>query len=84
MGINVDFNVIPPTGTVSFTAPTYAQWDSGIWDSAVWGGAATVSQNWQGVNVIGKCAGATLLGACGGIELHWTATDYVYEEGWTL
>jgi len=84
MGLNVDFNVIPPTGSVSFTAPTYAQWDAALWDQAIWGGGLTISQIWQGVNGVGKCAGATVLGAAGGIELHWTATDYVYELGWTV
>lgn len=81
MGLNVDFNIIPPTGSVSFTSPAYSQWDAGLWDSAIWGGGLTISQIWQGVNAVGKCAGATILGACGGIEVHWTATDYVYEEG---
>lgn len=85
MGLNVDFNIIPPTGTVSFTAPTYALWDgaSSKWDdlTTLWGGALTVSQQWQGVNAVGKCAGATILGSSGGIDIHWTATDYVFEQG---
>ena len=84
MGLNIDFNINDPTGTVSFTSPGYATWDSGVWDTATWGGGVTISQQWVGVNGMGKCAGATILTDTAGIELHWVATDYVYEQGWTL
>ena len=84
MGVNIDFNITAPTGSVSFTSPNYSTWDGSLWDSGTWGGGLTVSQTWQGINAVGKCAGATMIGACGGIEVHWTATDYVMEEGWVL
>ena len=80
-GINVDFNVTAPNGTVAFTSPGYATWDSGVWDTALWGGGLEVSQSWQGVNGIGKCAGMSMITATAGIELRWLATDYVFEPG---
>lgn len=84
MGLNIDFNINDPTGSVSFTTPGYATWDSGVWDTATWGGANTVSQIWSGVNGIGKCAGATILTQTNGINLEWVATDYVFERGWVI
>ena len=84
MGLNIDFNINDPTGSVSFTSPGYAVWDSGVWDTALWGGGNTISQIWAGVNGVGKCAGATILTQTNGISLGWVATDYVFESGWTL
>ena len=84
MGLNIDFNINPPTGSVSFTSPGYATWDSGVWDTAMWGGGNTISQIWTGVNGVGKCAGATILTQTNGIDLHWTATDYVMERGFVI
>ncbi len=83
-GINVDFNINPPNGSLAFTDPGFATWDAAtsVWDSSMWGGGVQVSQVWTGVNGIGKCAGATLQSATAGIELRWTATDYIYEKGW--
>ena len=80
-GLNVDFNVTTPNGVLAFTAPGYATWDSGVWDTAVWGGDLSVSQVWQGVNGIGRCAGIGLVTGTSGIETHWVATDYVFETG---
>ena len=80
--INVDYNVSPPNGSLSFTDPGYALWDDARWDFAEWGGDPVVSQVWTGVNGIGKCAGATMQSATAGIQLRWTATDFVYEKGW--
>lgn len=85
-GVNVDFNVNPPNGTLAFTTPGYATWDAvaSVWESAVWGGGLQVSQQWQGVNGVGKYFGPTLQSATNGIELHWVATRLVYEKGWIL
>ena len=82
MGLNVDFNINTPTGTVTFTDPGYGLWDTALWDSGLWGGSVVVSQVWAGVNGVGKCAGATIKTVINGIDLHWIATTYVMETGW--
>ena len=85
-GINVDFNIVTPNSTLSTTSPGYALWDgaTALWDGATWGGGLSVTQQWQGINGIGKYAGPTLQSATNGIELHWAATRVVFEKGWIV
>lgn len=81
IGLNVDYDTNTPSGTLSFSAPSYAAWDSGVWDTSVWGGSLSVIATWQGVSGIGVCAALHLLGQTSGIETHWAATDWIYEPG---
>jgi hypothetical protein len=82
--LNVDFNNADATGQLSFSPITAGLWGSGTWGTSVWGSGLNVSNQWQGVNGLGYCAGIRLKVAARGIETHWTSTDYVMEPGWTL
>lgn len=83
LGLNVDFDVTPPTGSPTLTTISAATWDSGTWDASVWGGGLTISSNWQYVSGVGR-AGAIHMKTSSNSKLRWAATDYVYEIGGVL
>ena len=79
--IEVDYTVSSTSGTISFTPTTYAAWDAATWDAAMWGGALTILKNWQTMGAIGTSAAPHIFTASKGIEVHWQATDFLYETG---
>ena len=83
-GINTDFNTVAPTSSLNVAAPTSGTWGTSVWGTAKWGSGLTSTQTWQGVTGVGKCAGPTLEAAVNGQSLHWTATDFIYENGGLL
>ena len=84
VGLNIDFNQGDNTGTLAFTSPGFASWDSAKWDTGLWGGGLGVVEAWQGVQGIGKWAAIRLKSSTANIETHWAATTYVYEPGGIL
>lgn len=84
-GLNVDFSLTAPTSPLSFTPSVYGKWDSSLWDSGMWGsGGLSVSKSWVTVSGIGTCAAPVLQSSINGVELHWMATDIVFERGGIL
>lgn len=83
-GVNVDYDQNVPNSTLNFVAPTFGVWDSAIWDTAVWGANLQIAKAWQGVSAIGISASPVLKAAINGTELHWAASDLVFETGWTI
>ncbi len=81
IGLNVDYDTMTPTGTLSFNPTTYATWDTATWDSGVWGGSLSASAQWQGIAGLGVCAAMHLTGQSSGINVEWAATDFVFERG---
>lgn len=85
MSVNIDFDMSNPTGSLAFTATTYATWDGATaasrWDSGVWGSDSAVQNNWQGANGIGYWAAPHLMSATLGISTRWVSTVLVFEGG---
>ena len=79
--IETDYTVSTPSGTISFTPVAYAAWDAATWDSAMWGGALSILKNWQTMGAIGTSAAPHVFTASLGIEVHWQATDFLFEVG---
>jgi hypothetical protein len=49
-GINVDFDLTPPTGTTTFTPPSGSLWGSALWGSSTWGSQISNPNAWITVN----------------------------------
>lgn len=79
--INLDFETSQSTSPLSYTGSTYSAWDTGLWDTALWGGTLAILQNWQGVNGVGYYAAPQLNLASKNIDVHWVATDVLFEYG---
>jgi hypothetical protein len=79
--MEVDYSTSNTVGTLSFTAVSYATWDSGVWDTAVWGNSLGILKNWQTLGAIGTAAAVHIFTASMGIEVRWQATDYLFEQG---
>lgn len=83
-GINVDYDQNVPQYTLNFVPTGFASWDSAIWDLGLWGGDLQIAKAWQGVTGLGMTGSATLKAAANGNEVHWAASDIVFETGWTI
>ena len=82
LGLNLDFDQTPPTGTLSSSPVTGSFWDSAVWDSSLWSsGAYTINKNWQTVGGIGYCAGLHIKAGSLSSGLKWQSVDYVLEPG---
>jgi hypothetical protein len=81
LGLNVDFDQTPPSGTPTVTSAAVGLWDSAIWDTSNWGGAYTINKSWQTVGGVGYCAALHLKAASSSSGMKWQSTDYVYEQG---
>lgn len=84
VGLNIDFNLDPPTTPLTFLATNYASWDSANWDAGIWGATLNVQNQWQGANGIGYWAAPNYSSASDGIETKWVNTTIVFESGGIL
>jgi hypothetical protein len=50
----------------------------------IWGGSLQIAKAWQGVTGLGMTGSPTLKAAANGNEIHWAASDIVFETGWTI
>ena len=80
--VNLDFDTDYVTGSLAFNPITYAvgKWDTAKWDQSSWGGKV-INKNWQSVTGIGYCAGLQLTTASQDVDVRWTSTDFVMEQG---
>lgn len=81
LGVNTDFDQSSPTSVPSFTPSTYATWDNSTWDVGIWGGDLTLKKDWQTAFGLGYCFAAHIKGGIQGAALHWSATDFMLEDG---
>lgn len=81
MGINVDYEQREIFGSITFSAPSYALWDSGVWDLGLWGGALSLYNDWQTVNAIGTSISIRMKGEVSAIQFRYAAVDVLYENG---
>lgn len=83
-GINIDYDQNIPQSTLNFVPTGFAVWDAAVWDSSIWGGGLQIAKAWQGVTGVGMTGSPTLKAATNGNEVHWAASDIVFETGWTI
>lgn len=82
IGINVDFDLSPPTGIPSFSPVSNAIWDVSVWDgNDTWKGDPSIRKDWQTSFGIGYCISAHMKGALRNSGLSWASTDYVVHDG---
>lgn len=56
MNLNVDFQDVDPTGTISASAPMNSLWGVATWGTGTWGGLAATITNWNSPLALGYCA----------------------------
>ena len=84
-GIDVDFEDIDTTTTLSVAAPTVFEWDAATWDSALWAAEQAVQRNWRTVSAkTGFCISLRLRIAAKGVNVRWNSTDFLYQRGGVL
>lgn len=81
-GLNVDFQDADITNSTTIANPA-GLWDVALWDVGLWGGDA-IYKDWQTIQGIGFCAALRMKISATGLQLSWSATDYVYEAGGTI
>lgn len=81
-GMDVDFKDTSIVGTAEYTVTSGSQWDVGNWDESFWAANLDIVRQWQspkenlGVWFAGKVKIAT-----NSLEVHWLATDAMFELG---
>lgn len=83
-GLNVDFDDVDVTGSMSYNTNSLPKWDSSIWDDSYWPAGMQVLKYWQGVSGTGFCAALRMKLTAKDMEVHWLSTDHVYEVGGVL
>ena len=84
IGVDVDFIVQDPTGSVSFPAGGGSVWDTGTWDSAIWGGDISFNRDWYSVTGIGYAIAPHLKISSSQAGVRVSAFDFVYQKGGVL
>lgn len=79
--INVDYDPVLAQGTVTTSPLIFGLWDVGRWDIAIWGGSLVSYKPYVGITGLGKAAGMRLTIVSDSTEVHWQATNFVYEAG---
>ena len=82
LGVDVDFYVQTPTGTVTAAATAGSTWPA-TWP-ATWGGQTNVSQGFQSVGAIGTWASMHMVGQIRGGPCQVNSFDLVAERGGVL
>jgi hypothetical protein len=81
LGLNIDFDQSPPTGTPSVSQSNIPLWDTATWDTSVWGNNYTIQKSWQTVGGVGYCAALHMKVAGLYSGLRWQSVDYIFERG---
>lgn len=84
LGVDADFIVTTPTGSIAFSSSVGGVWDSGTWDSAVWGGDVVLNRNWYTAFATGYAFAPHLKVSSSTAEVRLAAFDYLFERGGVL
>lgn len=79
VGVDVDFNLTTPQGSVSFPVGSGSLWDAGLWDSAVWGGGSTINKDWYSATGVGYAISPRLKISTNNASIKLQAFDYAYQ-----
>lgn len=83
VGVNVNFNNAPPTGSPTISQIAEYRWNASQWNSASWGGGQKVFSNWTSAGAIGFSAAASLATVTLG-DTTLTSIDYMFASGGSL
>jgi len=83
-GLNVDYAIQQPQGTLSFTPPTGMTWGSMVWGSMIWGGSLVPVNQWQTVGAVSNSAAIRLRVMNNGSDVRLTNVDYLHQVGGVL
>jgi|2_EtaG_2_1085320.scaffolds.fasta_scaffold00713_7 hypothetical protein len=82
MGVAVDFgDDVQGQAALTFTPSPHGLWDAALWDGATWGGDVSSFNDWQTVNAVGTAIALQLSTISNGLDVRYTASDYLYEYG---
>lgn len=84
IGVNVDFDNVQPTGTLTPSTTETGVWQSGLWGTAKWGGAGILVRDWKTIGRIGFCAAPRLKVSTNGARVYVNGFDIVSEAGGQL
>ena len=79
--LNLDFEIIEPTGSPTSSPGTVAVWDTALWDGAVWSGGFQLRKDWNTIGGVGYCAALYLKVQSSIAQVRWQSCDYVFEKG---
>lgn len=79
--INVDYGSGVTAPNVTFSPVIFGIWDSSLWDVGIWGGGLITYKPYVTVSGIGKSAAMRLALESDQLEIHWQATNFVFEDG---
>jgi len=79
--VNVDYDTQIVGANVTVSPISFGLWDDALWDQGVWGGGLATYRPYVGLIGLGKSAGMRLALASSQLEIHWQATNFVYETG---
>ncbi len=83
-GLNVDYAIQQPQGTLSITPPTGMQWGSMVWGSMIWGGSLVPVNQWHTVGAVSNSAAIRLRVMNNGSDVRLTNVDYLHQVGGIL
>lgn len=84
LGVNADYDTSAPTGALTYTPVSGAQWGVARWGIDVWGGGLTIKRDWQSGFAMGYAFAAHMIGTVRAERFRWAATDYVIEDAGVL
>lgn len=79
--VNVDYDTELVAANVTVSPIAFGLWDDALWDDGIWGGGLAAYRPYVGITGLGKSAGMRLAIASDQLEIHWQATNFVYEGG---
>lgn len=82
--VNVDFDLQDHAAQLSTSPTSFARWDSAVWDIDAWSPGNINLADWQGATGIGYTFAPFLKTSTFGLDLQWTSTDMVFEQGGTI
>jgi len=82
LGIDVDYQDTDPVSVVPIAGNVGDPWEV-AWDVA-WTGAGIIYKDWNSVGGIGFAIAPRVTVQASGINLSWSATDFVYQLGAVL
>lgn len=81
-GMDVDFKDTAISGTAEYTVTRGAQWDVAEWDNGFWTASLDIVRQWQSPKEnVGTWFSGRLKITTNFLEVHWVATDAMFEIG---
>jgi len=79
LGVDIDYQDVTPTSVIPIEGNAGDSWETD-WD-VLWTGAPVIYSKWNSVRGIGFAIAPRIKVQASGINISWSATDFVYEVG---